>query len=92
MSTDLFWEPAVGEKVKFRQSAMWRRGGTQGADGPHTVVSDAGSIDGHRMFWVTPDGPVTYRTDTKGRRHEIRPTSQTPTCLDEIEPFPSNTP
>lgn len=91
MTTDLFWVPAVGDKVKFRQSAMWRRGGTAGADGAHTVISDAGTVENsgqaYRMFWLTADGPVTYRTDKKGRRHEIKPTSSTPACLDEIEPF-----
>ncbi len=87
---DLFWEPAVGDKVRFRTASMSRHGGLIGSDGPHTVVRDAGSIESNgetfRMFWITADGPVTYRTDTKGRRHEIRPTMQTPVCLQDIEP------
>lgn len=89
-ATDLFWEPAVGEKVRIRQSAMWRHRGVIGSDGPHTVISDAGSIESNgeffRMFWITRDGPISYRTDAKGRRHEIKPSSQTPVCLQDIEP------
>lgn len=90
MTTDLFWEPAVGDKVRIRQSAMWRHRGITGSDGPHTVIKDAGTIESagvpFRMFWITRDGPVTHRVDAKGRRQEIRPTSQSPVCLDEIEP------
>lgn len=91
MNTDLFWEPAVTDKVQFRKSALWRHGGIAGSEGPHTVVKDAGTVEykgeHFRMFWITADGPVRYRTDTKGRRHEIRPSSQTPVCLEDIEPY-----
>ncbi len=90
-SIDLFWVPDVGDKVRICKSAMWRHRGIAGSDGPHTVISDAGSIqsngDVFRMFWVTRDGPITYRTDAKGRRHEIKPSSQVPVCLEDIEPF-----
>lgn len=89
-TTDLFWEPLVGEKVKIKDSAMWRHGGITGSDGLHTVVMDAGTIEqngeSHRMFWITRDGPVRTWTDKKGRVRVERPTSQIPISLEEIEP------
>lgn len=93
MSIDLFWEPKIGDKVRWKKCALKRHGGLIGSDGPHTVVRDAGTLtcagESFRMFWITADGPITFRTDAKGRRHEIRPTSQSPACLDDIEPVES---
>lgn len=89
MTTDLFWEPYVGEKVVIRQSAMNRHGGVGGCDGPHTVMADAGQIDGFRIFWIRPDGPAVKRTNQKGRVWIEYPTRQTPAFLEELEPMES---
>jgi len=91
MTTDLFWTPAKGDKVQLKPAQLQRCKYLPGVSGPHTVISDISRIDCRgelvQMVWITPDGPVTRRTDAKGRVREERPNYQSPVNVQDIEPY-----
>jgi hypothetical protein len=84
---DLFWHPKVGERVLIRpgsHAAQFKTAASLAIR--QEVTKDAGEVDGHPMVWITPTGPVTYRTDKRGRQIADKPTHQTPVLVEELMP------
>lgn len=70
MSTDLFWEPAIGDMVTLKPAS---RIGVTAFDKYPLVVKRFDDIDGFRLFTCETTGPVTTRTTKSGRKLQEHP-------------------